>query len=161
MISLMLAAALVASDLPNDTTTPGVDNPAVTQSNIGPTICTHDWTSTVRPPPSYTNALKHKQLVASGYADQKRGDYEEDHRESLEVGGDPKDPRNLYPEPYSPPSGMGARIKDKLETATGHAICSGAITLQQGRAILRGNWIAAFHRYCGSTPAADCKVTGP
>ena len=38
--------------------TPGVLNPAVTQPTIRATICKRGWTRTVRPPVSYTNALK-------------------------------------------------------------------------------------------------------
>ena len=161
MIALLIAAALIVPDVPDDARTPGVDNPAVTQANIGQTICVHGWTSTVRPPASYTNALKRKQLAALGYADQNPAHYEEDHRESIEDGGDPRAPANLYPEPYFPPSGYGARVKDKLETATSHAICRRAITLAQGRAILKGNWRTAFARYCGLTPSATCNVIGP
>ena len=157
--ALMLAAALVAPDVPSDAITPGVDNPSVTQATIGQTICVHNWTKSVRPPASYTNALKVKQLKALGYPDQDPSHYEEDHRESLEVGGDPRDPANLYPEPYSPASGFGARVKDKLERSVGRAICATTITLEQGRAILKGNWIDAFHRYCGPTPSATCRVS--
>jgi hypothetical protein len=161
IVGLVLAAALTASDVPNDATTPGVDNPAVTQQTIGQTICVHNWTKTVRPPASYTNALKVKQLKALGYADQDPSHYEEDHRLSIEDGGDPRAEGNLYPEPYDPASGYGARVKDKLETATSHAICAGTITLEQGRAILKGNWKDAFQRYCGTDPSADCKVHAP
>ncbi len=34
--------------------TPGVLNPNVTQANIRSTICSRGWTSTIRPPVSYT-----------------------------------------------------------------------------------------------------------
>jgi hypothetical protein len=46
--------------------TPGVINPAVTQATIRATICTRGWTRTVRPPVSYTNALKVRQLAQYG-----------------------------------------------------------------------------------------------
>jgi hypothetical protein len=39
---------------------PGMLNPDVTQANIRSTICRHGWTDTIRPPTSYTNALKAK-----------------------------------------------------------------------------------------------------
>ena len=42
--------------------TPGVLNPDVTQANIRSTICHHGWTETIRPPVSYTNELKWKQM---------------------------------------------------------------------------------------------------
>jgi serine protease inhibitor len=37
-------------------------NPAVTQATIGSTICVMGWTDTIRPPTSYTNALKVQQI---------------------------------------------------------------------------------------------------
>jgi len=40
--------------------TPGVLNPDVTQGNIRSTVCKSGWTTTIRPPVSYTNALKAK-----------------------------------------------------------------------------------------------------
>ena len=42
--------------------TPGALNPAVTQATIRTTICRRGWTRTIRPPVSYTNALKARQL---------------------------------------------------------------------------------------------------
>src|SRR5262245_29255572 len=43
---------------PNATATPGVVNPDVTQANINDTICKSGWTATIRPPASFTTALK-------------------------------------------------------------------------------------------------------
>jgi hypothetical protein len=48
------------------TRTPGVLNPDVTQANIDTTICRHGWTRTIRPPTSYTNELKRKQMREYG-----------------------------------------------------------------------------------------------
>ncbi|MDX6527381.1 MAG: hypothetical protein QOI43_2892, partial [Gaiellales bacterium] len=79
--------------------TPGVLNPDVTQATIRSTVCRPGWTRTVRPPVSYTNALKARGLRQYGL----RGppsSFQEDHLISLELGGNPTDPRNLWPEPY-------------------------------------------------------------
>jgi len=46
--------------------TPGVLNPDVTQVNITSTICKHGWTRTIRPPTSYTNELKLRQMREYG-----------------------------------------------------------------------------------------------
>ncbi|WP_255637963.1 hypothetical protein [Amycolatopsis sp. DSM 110486] len=90
--------------LPYSSCTPGTYNPDVTQSNIHSTICVSGWTATVRPPTSYTNPLK-----VQGIAD-----YEEDHMVPLELGGAPRDPKNLWPEPYS--GTQAAHTKDGTET---------------------------------------------
>jgi hypothetical protein len=47
----------------------------------------------VRPPTSYTNALKTQGIIDYGYADKSLSSYEEDHDIPLELGGSPRDPR--------------------------------------------------------------------
>ena len=80
--------------------TPGVLNPDVTQATIGTTICVQGWTRSVRPPTEYTNALKLRQMRAYGEIGPPSA-FQEDHLISLELGGHPTDPRNLWPEPYA------------------------------------------------------------
>jgi hypothetical protein len=108
--------------------TPGVLNPDVTQANIRSTICRHGWTATIRPPVSYTNALKRRQMRQYGEAGS-MSDYQEDHLISLEMGGNPTDPRNLWPEPYPRASEM-----DKIENQLNSEICDGQLTLAQAQA---------------------------
>ncbi|MET7980088.1 hypothetical protein ABZW44_45395 [Streptomyces mirabilis] len=86
--------------LPDSSCTPGSYNPNVTQSNIHSTICVSGWTDTVRPPTSYTNPLKAQGIIDYGYSDTNMSDYEEDHLVPLELGGAPRDPGNLWPEPH-------------------------------------------------------------
>jgi hypothetical protein len=108
--------------------TPGVLNPDVTQANIRSTICMHGWTSTIRPPSSYTDDLKPRQMRA--YRETGSiSDYQEDHLISLELGGSPTDPRNLWPEPYPRASQM-----DQIENQLNAAVCGGQMTLAQAQA---------------------------
>jgi len=107
--------------------TPGVLNPEVTQANIRSTICRHGWTTTIRPPTSYTNALKRKQIRQYGEAGS-LSDYQEDHLISLELGGNPTDPRNLWPEPYPRASDV-----DKTENELNSEVCSGQLTLAEAQ----------------------------
>jgi hypothetical protein len=84
--------------------TPGLVNPDITQTNIDQTICNPQWsTKSIRPPVSYTNTLKTMQLAASQATDKTPAHYEEDHLVSLELGGHPRDPRNLWPERWGTP----------------------------------------------------------
>ena len=106
---------------------PGVANPDVTQANIRTTICRSGWTRTIRPPVEYTNDLKRKQMRAYGLHGAAAA-YQEDHLISLEVGGDPTDPRNLWPEPYP----RAAEV-DQIENELNAKICSGALTLEQAQ----------------------------
>jgi len=107
--------------------TPGVVNPDVTQASIRSTICRHGWTETIRPPVSYTNALKTKQMRQYGETGSP-SDYQEDHLISLELGGNPTDPRNLWPEPYP-----RAADVDKIENELNAEVCSGELTLAQAQ----------------------------
>jgi hypothetical protein len=114
--------------------TPGVLNPDVTQETIGSTICVHGWTRTVRPSTGYTSQLKVEQMQAYGETGSP-SDYQEDHLISLELGGDPTDPRNLWPEPYP-----RAAAVDRIENDLNDAVCSGNLTLaeaQRREAILK------------------------
>jgi len=109
------------------TLTPGVLNPDVTQQTIRSTICTPGWTRTVRPPVSYTNALKVKGLRQYALHGSLSA-FQEDHLISLELGGNPTDPRNLWPEPYP-----RAAAVDKIENQLNHLICTGQISLAEGQ----------------------------
>ena len=102
---------------------PGVLNADVTQETIGSTICVHGWTATVRPPVEYTNALKLEQMRAYGETGPMSA-YQEDHLISLELGGDPTDPRNLWPEPYP-----RAADVDQIENELNAQVCSGKLSL--------------------------------
>ena len=107
--------------------TPGVLNPDVTQATIGTTICVQGCTRTVRPPTDYTNALKLRQMRAYGEIGSPSA-YQEDHLISLELGGHPTDPRNLWPEPYP----RASRV-DTIENELNAQVCSGSLTLAQAQ----------------------------
>jgi hypothetical protein len=144
--------------LPNSAVTPGALNPNVTQANIKNNVCKANWTGTVRPPVSYTNKLKATQM-ASTYKSEvttfgaAAANYEEDHLISLQLGGSPTDPKNLWPEPYA---GNNAHRKDVIETKLKTLICGGKITLADAQKAIATNWVAAYNKYV--TPA-DAKAT--
>ena len=144
--------------LPNPSRTPGATNPQVTQANIDSTICVSGWTSTIRPPSSYTTSLKEQQL-ASGYAyrgDMNTSDYEEDHLISLEIGGSPTSELNLWPEPYN--TAHGARVKDQIENKLNALVCNGTITLATAQHAIATNWYQAYLIYIG-TPSSSSATT--
>jgi hypothetical protein len=124
--------------LPDPRCTPGAINPNVTQATIAATICTTGWTATIRPPASYTDKVKREQIAAYGDTDTHTRDYEEDHLVSLELGGAPDDPRNLWPEPGASPN-----PKDKVENALHKAICAHHIDLTAAQAAIAQDWTTA------------------
>ena len=109
------------------TLTPGVLNPDVTQATIAETICKHGWTSTIRPPSDYTTGLKRKQMREYGRTGSLSG-FQEDHLISLELGGHPSDPRNLWPQPYPRASDV-----DQDENRLNDLVCSGQISLAEAQ----------------------------
>ena len=137
--------------LPNSKVTPSAIDPAVMQNNLDSTICVVGYTKTVRPPASYTTALKRKQL-ASGYnylGDLSTKSYEEDHLIPLELGGAPSDVRNLWPEPRH--ISWGATKKDRLENKLHLLVCSHQITLKVAQAAFAVNWVSAYKRYIAAS----------
>lgn len=155
---LLLGAAIASAQdqvedfMPNPALTPGVANPAVTQSNIHSTICVPGWTKTIRPPASYTSALKRQQLAdpVRGYRDQDPRHYELDHLISLELGGHPTDERNLWPELWDGP--WGAHVKDRVENRLKVEVCAGRISLADAQMAIRMDFRKPYCRYVGGPP---------
>ena len=140
----------------NSVATPGVLNPNVTQTNISTTVCKSGWTATIRPTVTFTNKLKDTQLKTTYLSYTKiwgttPGAYEEDHLISLQLGGAPADPKNLWPEPYA---GIGARKKDVVETALKRMVCAGTLKLADAqKAIL--DWPSAYKKYVTASDKPD------
>lgn len=88
--------------------------PQVPGVYVGPACEGHP----ARPSASYTTALKVLQLEDLGYADQNPTHYQEDHLVSLSLGGAPKDPRNLWPQPLAQ-----AKVDDKFEYDLYRRVC--------------------------------------
>jgi hypothetical protein len=125
---------------------PGAIGHEVTQQNILFTICTPGWAASVRPPASFTDRIKRAQIPLYGYpVGTNPRDFEEDHREPLELGGAPRDLSNLWPQPLDE-----AHAKDRLETAVKRDVCAGHITLEQGQAIFFGDFWDDYDRRFGA-----------
>ncbi len=164
---------------PNSTVTPGVINASITQDNISQNICNPNWsTKSERPSSAYTTGLKKYQLgLAKSFTladvtpqnispgqyiniDTNTADYEEDHLISLELGGNPTDPANLWPEPYtaSIPDG-GAKNKDAVENYLHKRVCAGQITLAQAQFEIAYDWYGLYVNNIkgklGATSASD------
>ena len=168
---------------PDPVRTPGVPNPDITQGNIADNLCNKNWsTKSIRPPVGYTDPLKRQQMTEYGDAvsdpsatcmfnSDNRKCYEEDHLISLENGGHPRDPKNLWPEPYNTKVNgkvVGARQKDVVESFIHDEICFAipggkrnskipahtSITLQRGQEILATDWYTCYVSIQGG---GDCR----
>lgn len=132
--------------LPDPHCTPGALSPAVTQATLATTICRKGgYTSTIRPPASVTDKEKAANAKSYGYTGTLH-DAEYDHLISLELGGDPNDPRNLWVEPPSPGHRAGAgpnNPKDAVETRLHTAVCSHQVTLSAAQQAVATDWATA------------------
>ncbi|WP_052706926.1 hypothetical protein [Streptomyces rubellomurinus] len=132
--------------LPDPKCTPGAISPAVTQANLKDTICKQGgYTSTVRPPANITGKEKAENAKSYGYSGP-MGDSEYDHLISLQLGGDPNDPRNLWVQPPSPDHVPGKgpnNPKDSVETHLHTALCKGQVTLAQVQSAIATDWTTA------------------
>jgi hypothetical protein len=135
--------------LPDATCQPGVTNPDVTPSTINQTICVSGWTKTVRPPVSYTGPLKVQQIGEYGYSDTSTADYEEDHLIPLELGGAPRDPHNLWPQPRYAGAGVSASDKDAIENRLKKDVCSGTVGLVAAQQAIATDWTTALQKVGG------------
>jgi hypothetical protein len=140
---------------PNPLMTPGTLNANITQDTIGATICNPNWhginpwthkdeqgAASIRPPASYTTSLKKAQMAANRLPGSPT-DYEEDHLISLELGGNPVDFENLWPEAYRVP---GPKEKDQVENWLHDQVCAGAMTLRGAQDAIRIDWYAVYTR---------------
>ncbi|OXM61345.1 hypothetical protein [Amycolatopsis vastitatis] len=123
--------------MPDPNCTPGAVNPAVRQDTIKDTICQTGWTKTVRPSTSKTSTMKAASARSYNLTPGAKSEY--DHLVSLELGGAPDDPRNLWVEPGTIPN-----PKDAVENKLHAAVCSGLIQLAPAQKAIASNWVTAF-----------------
>ena len=124
---------------------PGALSPAINQANIATTICVAGWTTTVRPPTSYTQSVKRHMLAQVGAPASEASQYELDHFVPLALGGNPTSLENLWLQRWL--GSWNARIKDRLERRLQVLVCDGKVSLAAARNAIRKGWKAAYANY--------------
>ncbi len=130
----------------------GVVNPDINQANIKDNLCNKNWsTKSIRPPVSQTNKIKAQQVFDMyGYNNgAKLSEYEEDHLISLELGGNPIDSKNLWPQPYNLTVNgelLGARQKDRAEGYLHTQVCNGTMSLVDAQTAIKTDWVKVYHQ---------------
>jgi len=122
--------------LPDPHCTPGSVDPAITQADIGSTICRSGYTAKVRPPSSQTTKAKYD-VAYPAYSIPNGDTSELDHLVSLELGGS-NDITNLWPEVGSLPN-----PKDAVENALHRAVCDGKVSLRAAQRAIAADWMTA------------------
>ncbi len=139
------AASAAASGLPDPTMTPG----AVVAGVAAGTVCRRGYAASVRPPVAYTEALKRRQMAAY-HRSGRISAYAEDHLVPLELGGDPRSPANLWPEPRAGApeavAGQGSTDKDRVEGLARSAVCNGRMPLADAQRAMADDWVALGRR---------------
>lgn len=127
---VLYSASAIAETLPL--------NPMVTQETINKTICIHGWTKTVRPSVAYTGDLKRRMMDQIGVPPEGEIDIKLDHIIPLALGGSPDSPVNLMLQPNDE-----SKDKDRVEVCLARMVCSGKVTLDEGRVAIWRNWRTA------------------
>lgn len=144
--------------LPDPACTPGAVDPAVTQDNLGATICSTGYTRTVRPAASVTNRFKTASMLAYGLPASDRNTIEYDHLVSLQLGG-ASSTSNLFAQPNKAGAKGTTNPKDAVEDRLNDAVChrtfvggkpvyglvtpKGRVTLAAAQAAIAADWTTA------------------
>ena len=146
----LMAPLAFAGDLPDPNITPGSLDSEVTQANLKESICkqTHySWSEAHQPPVSFLQELFAQQTQAYGLTDNNFKHYQMDHLIPLSLGGNPTDPKNIWPQLLL--TKWSARRKDYLEEEIHMKVCNGELPLADAQELFRKNWIEAYKRYIG------------
>lgn len=155
------STATPAAAGPMSTTPPSAQPPGVLPdraqtsgavANTDPAVvCAPGYSRSVRPPAAYTTALKRRQLAAGypGTAGRTAADVEEDHLVMLALGGDPRSPQNLWPEPRHITAADGgeggAAAKDECEGRLSGQVChQHRVALADAQRALATDWYDAW-----------------
>jgi|ERR1039458_4698129 hypothetical protein len=120
-------------------------NPDVTERTIKQTICAPGYTRSVRPSTNYTNSVKEKLLRETGLDESLMSEYELDHIVPLELGGHPRELRNLTLQPWG--GAHGALRKDSLEHRLHSLVCRGELPLNEAQTCIADDWEACAAEY--------------
>lgn len=144
----VVISASAGDYLPDRHCTPGATNPKVTQADLASTICKTGYTASIRPPASITGREKKASEAAYGFHG-KAATTEYDHLISLELGGDPNSPLNLWPEPNKSSASGTTNPKDKVENTLRTLICDAVhgkpyLPLAKAQYLIATNWTTAI-----------------
>ena len=143
-----LLSASAGDYLPDPHCTPGATNPRVTQADLASTICKSGYTASIRPPASITGREKKASEAAYGFTG-KASTTEYDHLISLELGGDPNSPLNLWPEPNKARAAGVNNPKDRVEGKLKALVCNAVhgkayLPLAKAQYLIATNWTTAI-----------------
>jgi hypothetical protein len=143
----VVLSAAAGDYLPDPHCTPGATNPRVTEADLASTVCKSGYTAGIRPPASITGREKRASEAAYGFTG-KASTTEYDHLISLELGGDPNSPLNLWPEPNKARAAGVNNPKDGVEDTLKALVCNAVhgkayLPLAKAQYLIATNWTTA------------------
>lgn len=143
----VVVSAAAGDYLPDPHCTPGATNPRVTQADLASTVCKSGYTASIRPPADITDREKRASEAAYGFTG-KASTTEYDHLISLELGGDPNSPLNLWPEPNKTGAADVNNPKDRVEDTLRTLVCNALhkkayLPLAKAQYLIATNWTTA------------------
>jgi hypothetical protein len=143
----VVLSAAAGDYLPDSRCTPGATNPRVTQADLASTVCKSGYTASIRPPASITGREKKASEASYGFTG-KAATVEYDHLISLELGGDPNSPLNLWPEPNKARAAGVNNPKDGVEDKLKALVCDAVhkkpyLPLAKAQYLIATNWTTA------------------
>ena len=132
--------------------TPGAVDPAITQANIGSTICRPGYARSVRPAFAVTEPIKHR-LMNARHSGETMADYELDHLIPISLGGAPFDLRDLWLQPRRGRANAGD--KNALAYVLWRLVCEHHVPLRTAQVAISRDWTKAYDTY--ATPENRAK----
>jgi hypothetical protein len=144
----VVLSAAAGDYLPDPRCTPGATNPRVTQADLATTVCKSGYTASIRPPASITGREKKASEAAYDFTG-KASTTEYDHLISLELGGDPNSPLNLWPEPNKARAAGVNNPKDVVEGKLNTLVCNAVhkkayLPLAKAQYLIATDWTTAI-----------------
>lgn len=130
-----------AAMLPEPLLVPGAINPAVSQANIGQTICAADYAERHSPDLAYMGKAK-RLLLEQQFNPGRHNEFSLDHLIPVSLGGAARAAQNLWLQPRF--AQFAADQKDRLEQVLLQQVCSGALPLATAQRAIAGDWISTY-----------------
>lgn len=143
--TLLSAGPCLAADLPDAQFTPGALNDAVSAKTLRTTVCKPGWARAMQPSAATLEQMKAQQMKQYGYPDSDARRYATDLLVPVELGGDGRDLRNVWPQAVD--GDWSVKSKQRLENALYRQVCAHQMTLQEAQQELRSNWIEAYKKH--------------
>ena len=121
---------------------------AETAADLASTVCKSGYTASIRLPASITGREKQASEAAYGFKG-KASTTEYDHLISLELGGDPNSPLNLWPEPNKAGATGINNPKDRVEDTLKALVCNAVhgksyLPLAKAQYLIATHWTTAI-----------------